>query len=57
MASLTAIRNFKARYNRIQPKIKVKKHPVWSICIVFIGEISVTNDRKRPSGDQEGFSM
>jgi len=46
MASLTAIRNFKARYNRIQPKIKVKKHPVWSIVassvrfLGFLEEIS-----------------
>jgi hypothetical protein len=33
IASLTAIGNFKARYTRIQPKIKVKIHPVWSIFI------------------------
>jgi len=40
MASLTAIRNFKARYNRIQPKIKVKKHPVWSIATTRIRSAS-----------------
>jgi hypothetical protein len=33
IVSLTAIGNFKARYTRIQPKIKVKIHPIWSIAI------------------------
>jgi len=33
IASLTTIGNFKARYTRIQPKVKVKIYPVWSIAI------------------------